>query len=346
MKRIDWFWFIILLGAALALAAFLDRATGAPPVLPPLGLPVTAARVELGRKLFFDTRLSSDNRTACATCHDPNKGWADKNMVAVGSFGRRGTRNSPTIINSVYSPLMFHDGREIGQPAQSLLPLGNRLEMGDQDEDDVMARLRAIPGYAVLFAQAYGLKPFPQSPVDKTRFSHALASFESTIVSFDAPIDKRLEGKVHALRPQAEIGFGLMQAARCFECHKAPQFSDFMLRNNGMEFAMGGRDLGRAAVVQASRARPADIRAFKTATLREIHRTAPYNHAGTMLNLAAVVRHYNRGGARADGLRDPFIDPRIRPQGWNLYQEQCVVRALEEAFGSEAYPYVTRPVLP
>ena len=334
----------LLLLIVAAFAAVLLHAAEPLPVAAPLGLPVTAERIELGKKLFFDPRLSVAD-VSCSTCHDPDKGWADKNMVAVGVFGRRGTRNSPTIINAVYSPLMFHDGREIGQPAQSLLPLENRLEMGQQTEEQVFAPLSLIPGYRNLFLQAYGRLP------DATTVSHAIASFETQVVSYESPIDFRLEGNADALTPEAEIGFGLFEEAKCMSCHKPPLYSDYLLHNNGMEFATtrfnSQPDPGRAGVVQRNRVRLQDVRAFKTATLREVARTAPYGHAGQFRSLHSVVRHYNLGGARAiDGQRDPAMDSRIRPRQWNVYQELCLVKFLEEAFQSESYPYFPRPALP
>lgn len=328
-----------------------------PKLAAPLGIPVTAERIALGQKLFFDPRLSSDFRTACATCHRPDHGFADANIVAVGSFGRLGTRNSPTIINASFSTLQFHDGRTIDQPTQALQPLANRQEMGDQTERQVLQRLRRIPGYVDLFTRAYGFNQRQGTAVTREAFGHAVASFETTIVSFDAPLDRYLAGDEAAISDDAKTGYWLMQKAECFSCHKPPLFTDLGFHNDGMEFAGKRRpnDNGRFAIVrnngrlsQAEKA--AAVRAFKTPTLREIARTAPYNHAGTFATLRRVLEHYNAGGAKLNDAGQPvvdaFIDRRIRPQQWNERQLQCVETCLVEGLSSSSYPLIERPVLP
>lgn len=340
----------ILLVASVAMAQH-------PKLAPPLGVPVTAERIALGQKLFFDPRLSSDFQTSCSTCHDPAHGFADSNRVAVGSFGRLGTRNSPTIINASFSTLQFHDGRTVDQATQALQPLANRQEMGDQTEGQVLRRLRSIPGYVALFAAAYGVDRRQGTPVTREAFGHAIASFESTVVSFDAPIDRYLAGDATALSPEAQMGVALMQRAKCFECHKPPLFTDLAFHNNGMEFAgkRQANDNGRFDVIRNNR-RLSDgqksqaVRAFKTATLREIHRTAPYNHAGTFGDLRRVLAHYNAGGAKLDQfgqpVRDAFLDPRIKPLGLTDRQLDYLETFLVEGFTSPSYPLIERPVLP
>lgn len=317
-----------------------------PQIVPPLNLAVTPERVALGRKLFFDTRLSINGTVSCSTCHDPNMGWADHNKVAIGVNGRQGTRNSPTIINSVYSPLMFHDSRTVGQPSQALQPIVNFLEMGGQSEQQVLNRLRSDPKSVAEFIVAYGPNG-NASPIDRNRFGHAIACFESTIVSFGAPIDRRLAGDIQALTPEAEKGFGIFLKSRCIECHKPPLYTDFLHHNNGMEVAVRGTnptDNGRADVLINPGSEPGSIRAFKTPTLREVHLTFPYGHHGEFPTLAHVVRHYNLGGHNGLGQRDRFIDPRIQPLNLTVEQERSLVTFLREAFASPTYPYVTRPM--
>lgn len=328
----------------------------APPVPAPSGIPVTSDRIELGRKLFFDPRLSAPvnvggrlvHTVSCATCHDPDMGWADHNPLAVGVLGRTGTRNSPSIVNAAYHPLVFHDGRTVGTSDQSLQPLANRLEMGDQSESQAINRIRRIPGYVALFQLAYGPGRNGGSPVDRDRFAHAVAAFETTIISFDAPIDRRLAGDVDALTPAAEIGFGIFQAANCASCHKPPLFTDRAFHNNGMEFASRSRanDSGRFGVLPQNQRTNDTVRAFKTGGLREVSRSFPYAHNGAFPDLKSVVRHYNLGGRRFDGFVDRFVDPRIRPLGLTEAQEDYLVIFLTEAMNSPSYPYVTRPALP
>lgn len=327
-----------------------------PRLAAPQGIPVTPERVELGRKLFFDERLSINGTVSCSTCHDPAHGWADGNSVAVGILGRTGTRNSPSIINASFSTLQFHDGRTVGQPTQSLQPILNRLEMGGQSEQQVLNRLRRIPGYVDLFQRAYGFDRRQGTPVTREAYGHAFASFESTIVSFDAPVDRRLAGDAAALSPEAEIGFAIFEKANCMACHKPPLFTDLGFHNNGMEFAGKSRasDDGRFAIIRNSNRfsqaqKAAAVRAFKTPTLREIARTAPYNHAGTFLSLRRVLQHYNAGGAKlVNGVPvvDSFIDRRIQPLGLTDRQLDYLELFLVEGFASESYPMVTRPVLP
>lgn len=326
-----------------------------PKLAPPDGIPVTPERIALGQKLFFDERLSFDATVSCATCHRPDHGFADGNAQAVGVLGRTGTRNSPTIINASFSPLMFHDGRTVGLQTQSLQPILNRLEMGGQSENQVLNRLRSIPGYVDLFNRAYGPRQNPNQAITRERYGHAFASFESTIVSFDAPIDRRLDGQP-VLSDSAEIGYGLFLKADCMSCHKPPLFTDLAFHNNGMEYAgkANPNDDGRFAIIRNSnrfsqQQKIASIRAFKTPTLREIARTAPYNHAGTFPDLQRVLGHYNSGGAKivnGVALRDSAIDPRIRPLGYTQQQLDYLERFLVEAFASPSYPDIRRPVLP
>jgi cytochrome c peroxidase len=311
--------------------------------------------VELGRKLFFDPRLSENNTVSCATCHNPRKGWADGLELAVGIRGSVGTRHSPSIINSSYTPLVFWDGRTTGFVTQALLPLSNRLEMGNQTEQQVITKLRTIPGYQKLFLEAFPsprqLDPQTLSPVTGVNLAMAIAAFESTVTSFNAPIDRRLDGDLSALSADAEVGFGIFQQSNCMSCHTPPLFTDNSFHNNGMEFA--GRLLARGQQYDRGRAgppinsrRPSDERAFKTPTLREIARTAPYNHAGNFATLERVVIHYNAGGRRYDDYVDRFMDPRIRPLGLSESQMRYLVIFLKEAFAGSNYPMITEPQLP
>jgi cytochrome c peroxidase len=310
----------------------------------PQGIPPTGAEVELGRKLFFETLLSQDGSVSCATCHDPNKGWADGLPLAVGINGQVGTRHSPTIINSSYSTLMFWDGRTVAPITQALLPLSNPIEMGRQSEDDVVRKLRLLPEYVADFAKVYGsVDPQSLSPITGVRLARAIAAFETTIVSFNAPIDRRLDGDEAALTPDAEIGFQLFRQANCMSCHTPPLFADGLLHNNGMEYAgkLVANDLGRAGILPANRRTAETIRAFKTPTLREIHRTAPYNHAGSYADLDRVLLHYQTGGARFDDTFDRFIDPRIRAirtLGWTPSQLKYLRTFLLEAFKGSPSP--------
>lgn len=334
----------------LLLAAAASPALAQPPLQTgPLGLAPSAAEVELGRKLFFDPRLSEDLSVSCSSCHDPRRGWSDGRPLAVGIRGQVGTRHSPTIVNSSYVPLVFWDMRTVTNVPQALLPLSNPIEMGRQTEQDVLTKLRLIPGYVSLFAETFGsIDVGSLSPITGPRLARSIAAFESTIVSFDAPIDRRLAGQVDALTPDAEIGFQIFQAADCMQCHVPPLFTDNLAHNTGTEFAGKWEvtDQGRFGVLPQRLRTNSARRAFKTPTLREIARTAPYMHAGQFGDLKRVVVHYNHGAARYDRQRDRFLDPRIKPLRLTSTQEDYLILFLREAFASPTYPMIEEPALP
>lgn len=338
--------FLILTFANLATAQILSVPA---PQLPPLTrlnqVTSTAKEIELGRKLFFDPRLSQNNTISCSTCHNPSTGWSDAQPVAIGILNQRGTRNSPTIINASYSPLMFWDGRTVETITQALLPLSNPIEMGRQSEADVLRKLRLIPGYVAMFAEVYGIDPATGSPITGSRLGQAIASFETTIVSFQAPVDRFMAGETAALTADAQVGFHIFQGGGCMDCHKPPLFTDNRFHNNGMEFAGKVRvtDTGRFVVSRQQ----VDMRAFKTPTLREIQHTAPYGHAGSFGSLESVVRHYNDGGRhRFYKQIDRFQDRRIRPLDLTETQQEYLVKFLKEGFSSPNYPMIEEPVLP
>jgi cytochrome c peroxidase len=215
------FW-VIVLGFCVNKAVFGQEV---PQQRGPLGIQPTAERIELGRKLFFDPRLSQDGTIACATCHDPNRGWSDGRTVAVGIRNQSGTRNSPTIINATYNDLVFWDGRTIGATTQALLPLVNPIEMGVQTEQQILRRLQLIPGYVALFANAFPPSSYDRvtgSPITGANLGLAVSSFESTVVSFNAPIDRYLAGEENALSADALVGYRIFEAAQCSQCHLRP----------------------------------------------------------------------------------------------------------------------------
>jgi len=322
-----------LAALAMLLSPLVTRAQ-LPPLAPPGGVPVTAERVELGRKLFFDPRLSADNSTSCATCHQPARGFSDGRPVAVGIGGRVGNRRTPTVLMAAYSPLQFWDGRVIGTEIQSLQPLVNPLEMGNRSQQQVVNRVASIGGYRALFAAAYGQRP------TRENFAHAIASFETTLLSFDAPIDRRLAGYRYALSSEAEHGYQVALRSRCFECHTPPLFTDLRFHNTGAAVATGTLDAGRGGFL-GGQATAADVRAFKTPTLREVARRPPYTHAGRVPNLASVVALYSAGWSR-----DPNRDPRTGPLNLSPADQAALVTFLKEGMSSPSYPLVQAPALP
>jgi len=287
----------------------------------PRNNPMTAAKVELGRKLFFDARLSADGKVSCATCHDPKLGFADGKPIAEGIGGKLGTRNSPTLLNAMFNPNQFWDGRAGSLEDQAIQPLTNPLEMGNATHDEVVTRLRALPDYHVDFQSVFG------GEVNIIRVGQAIAAYERTLVSADSPFDRFMHGESSAISDSARRGFALFRGrARCSRCHTfndaMPFFTDFQYHNTGvaanhpnfdklsrLAFSAietehgkdvidrlaeqpGGEELGRVRFSYVV----FDIGAFRTPTLRNVALTPPYFHDGSAKTLSDVVRFYSKGG--------------------------------------------------
>ncbi len=314
----------------------------------PLSIGPLASRIELGRKLFFEPRLSVDGSTSCASCHDPAHGWADGRRVAIGRIrdgrGLPGTRNTPSIINAAFQDgPQFWDMRAKSLSDQATQPITNPIEMGQQTIGEVLRRIAHIPGYPPLFAAAFG-----SSEVSQPRLAAAIETFERTITSVDAPIDRLLAGESGALSAPAARGFAIFQSAGCIECHAAPMFRDGLVHNNGFAVRVAAPDPGRAAIA-GNGPGGVNVRAFKTPALREVARTAPYMHDGGLPTLEAVVEHYNAGGRfvrEGQTLRNALADPRVRPLGLSLEQKRDLIAFLVEGLTSSEYPQITQPVLP
>ncbi|MDE2491735.1 MAG: c-type cytochrome [Elusimicrobia bacterium] len=321
-------------GAPLRLAALLALLAASPaaassqwggsyPYPVPLGLqpppvpdadPVTGAKVALGKTLFFDKRLSRDSTIACATCHDPQKGWTDQSPVSTGIGGQKGTRSAPTVLNAAYMTRQFWDGRAASLEEQSLAPIENPVEMGFTHAG-VVRRLSGIAGYAPLFKDAFG-----DDRVTIERVAMAIASFERTVLSGNSPYDRWKAGDKGAMSPAAIRGYALFEdpkRANCAACHSGPDFSDSKFHNLGV--GAGGTDEGRAAVTHD----PADAYAFKTPTLRDLADTAPYMHDGSKKTLAEVVDFYDDGG-----IKNPHRDPKIKPIGLSDAEQADLVAFL------------------
>lgn len=306
--------------------------------------PLTAEKIALGEKLFFDKRLSSDRSVSCATCHDPATALAESNMVAIGIQLKKGARNSPSVINAMFNELQFWDGRAPSLEEQAKLPIINPIEMGMKDHDAVVERVRAVPDYQKQFAAV-----FPDEGINIDTIAKAIASFERTQLSGNSPFDRFIAGDDKAISAAAKRGWELFNGqARCISCHafnaSSPFFSDFKFHNIGvaakdqnfnglarralqitassprsaelvdqLALSEGFSELGRYLVTKQQR----DIGAFKTSMLRDIELTAPYMHNGSEKTLLDVVKFYNKGGelnANLDGgmrplkLTDPQMD--------------------------------------
>ena len=311
---------------------------GLPPVSVPEDNPLTAEKIALGRRLFYDRRLSLNDTLSCAMCHIPEQGFTNNELAtAVGIEGRTVRRNAPTLYNVAYLPRLFHDGRETRLEHQVWAPLLARNEMGNPSIGAVVETIRALPEYRGPFQAA-----FPERGLVMETIGMALASYQRTLVSGGSPFDRWLYGgDSEALSATARRGFELFTGtAVCSACHTvgpdSALFTDGQLHNTGIGFArsMGDEphtrrilvspgnylfvdsrvmaqvaepvpsDLGLYEITQD----PADRWKYRTPTLRNVALTAPYMHDGSLATLREVVAFYDRGGV-ANEARDPLMRP-------------------------------------
>ncbi|OWY41114.1 hypothetical protein CEK28_02255 [Xenophilus sp. AP218F] len=300
-----------------------------PPMPFPADNPYSAAKAALGEKLFYDPRLSRNNRIACASCHAPDKGWADPREVSSGHVGQLGGRNAPSILNSGYLRELFWDGRAASLEQQALGPIANPLEM-HQPLAMAVAKIAAAGEYAPLFAAAFG-----DARVDSERLAKALATFERAIVSRDSAFDRFLKGDAQALSDQALWGLQLFRTkARCINCHNGPLLSDQRFHNLGLDFIGRDReDRGRGAIT----GRREDMGAFRTPMLRDLLYTGGYMHGGDMpldTEDGGVLEFYNNGGNQvaAMGLEKytlPKPSALLKPLGLSQDEKEAVFAFLQ-----------------
>ncbi len=296
---------------------------------PPLGLdaymptpestPITKTRAELGKKLFFDTRLSRDGTVSCATCHDPQRAFSDGRTVARGVDGIEGVRNAPAIINRGYGKSFFWDGRAGTLEIQALEPILNQKEMALTEPD---------------IERKTGLKT--------AEVTAALASFVRTIRSGDSPYDRytlgQAGGQASALTDLEKAGLELFRGkGRCGDCHVGPNFTDEQYHNTGVAWqpkssdsqASGQfTDQGRIAVTGQER----DRGAFKTPTLRDVAPHRPYMHDGSLATLEDVIEFYSQGGRV-----NPNLDHDIRPRRFTPEEQRALAAFLRSLTGKLQY---------
>ena len=277
------------------------------------------ATVELGRKLFHDRRLSRDNSISCATCHDPTHGFAEDRALSRGIGNATGARNAPALINRADGTSFFWDGRAGTLEDQVLQPITNPEEMG-MSERDLVPRLERS-GYGPQFRAIFGRSI---APADIAR---ALASYIRAIRSENSAYDRYLHGEVGALTPDQQTGYELFTSrANCWMCHTGDNFTDEQFHNTGVGWnGAGPADQGRFRVTH----KPDERGAFKTPTLREIARTAPYMHDGSVATLDDVVDYYDRGGNK-----NPCLDPAIKPLHLTPQQKRALVAFLHALTGA------------
>ncbi|NOY42470.1 MAG: c-type cytochrome [Planctomycetes bacterium] len=284
--------------------------------------PLTPAKIELGRQLYFDTRLSADNTVSCASCHDPDNGYAKDTQFGVGIDGQEGGRNSPVAYNRIFSGPQFWDGRAESLEAQAVGPIANPIEMGNTHEACVET-LKGIEGYQKQFAAVF------EDGVTIDNVGRAIASFERMILTGPSPWDyyqelatfekayaddiadleelkdedeelyddymaRKKASDAHPISESAARGGELFfsDKAGCTACHVGANFSDEKYHNLGVGMAAEEPDVGRFAVTNDDK----DRGAFKTPTVRNVSLTAPYMHDGSQNTLLEVVEWYAKGG--------------------------------------------------
>ncbi|HWB82813.1 MAG TPA: cytochrome c peroxidase [Bryobacteraceae bacterium] len=296
MKRLVLAW----MAALPACAGVLTVPLGLDAYLPvPETNPLTPAKIALGKKLFFDKALSQDGSMACASCHQPEHAFTDQRQVAMGIGGQAGTRRVPRLANRVYGKSFFWDGRAASLEEQVLQPIANAREMGSSDAEAARRVGITVP-----------------------EMRDALASFVRTILSGGARYDHYLAGEDGALTAQEKLGLRLFTGkADCSSCHVGPNLTDERFHNTGVG---NGDDPGRAAVT----GREEDRGAFKTPGLRDVARTPPYMHDGSLATLNDVIDFYNKGGHS-----NPQLDSEIRPLHLTAEEEAALVAFLEALNG-------------
>lgn len=315
-------------GSSIASA---QSTAGLPAVVHPKDNAPSDAKIALGKQLYFDKRLSADDSISCASCHDPKKGWSNDDATAVGFGGQRGGRSSPTVINSAFQKFQFWDGRAGSLEEQALGPIANPIEMNLPIEQAVK-KLAAIEGYQKQFKEVFG------TDVNAEGIAKAIAAFERTVVSGDAPFDRFKAGDKSALSEEAQKGMKLFFGkANCSSCHSGPSFSDGAFHNLGVAIQAEKPDVGRKAISNMV----GDHGAFRTPTLREIARTAPYMHDGSLKTLEEVVDYYDKGGTAND-----FLDEEIYALKLTAEDKKALVTFLKEGLASSKYPDFEAPELP
>ncbi len=336
---------------------------------PPLGLPplpqrepvrLNRASVALGRKLFFDRRLSLNGTISCAMCHVPEQGFTSNELAtAVGIEGRTVRRNAPTVLNAAYNELLFHDGRENRLAQQVWGPLLAKNEMGNPSVGVVLDKVRSLPDYAGLFEKAFD----GESP-NMLNLGEALAAYQMILNAADSPFDRwHFGGDEAAVSEAVKRGFALFTGkAGCSGCHLIGEhhalFTDQQLHNTGIGYrasmpVQGGSErvqlapgvfvkVSREIIEQVGEPPPADVGRYeitqdpadrwkyKTPSLRNVALTAPYMHDGSIPTLRGVVEFYNRGG-----VPNPLLDPRIRPLGLSETEIDDLVAFLESLTGND-----------
>jgi len=274
-------------------AAPMEKLPANPPI--PSDNPQTAEKFELGKKLFFDKRLSKDNTVSCNSCHNVNAGGEDHRSTSKGIKGQLGGRNAPTVWNAAFMSVQFWDGRAKSLEEQAKGPLINPIEMGMENHDAVVAKIKRHPEYVEAFEKIFG-----KEGVTIDNYAKAVAAYERTLITPNSPFDRYLRGEKKALNAAAIRGMKKVEEVGCLACHNGPNFAGPVLPEGtgfyqkfptfpGTEFDKKyefSKDLGRYEVTKNE----ADKNMFRVQTWRNIALTAPYFHNGKVQSLEEAVR--------------------------------------------------------
>ena len=309
--------------------------------------PQTPEKIELGKKLFFDRRLSGDGTMNCATCHNPELAFTDGLDISLSYPTTKNWRNSPTLVNVAYRKYLFHDGRAKTLEEQSLFPMMSAFEM-NKNLDYLEEHIRAVPEYAGEFRKVFG------GEVSRERIAMAIAAFERTLISAGTPLDRYLKGDGKALSEDAKKGMAIFRGkGKCIECHEGADLTDDKfyalnvpenpkLLNEPMvtatmrfvakvyhyeDYRSLKEDPGRYLISKDKK----DWKAFRTPTLREISKTAPYMHNGVFSSLDEVIDFFDQGGGAGNTV--------LKPLGLSPEEKRYLKAFLVEALTGEEVPF-------
>lgn len=317
--------------------------------------PLTRAKIELGRQLYFDKRLSSDNTISCASCHHPDEGWGRHTQFGIGVRDQEGGRNSPISYNRILSGPQFWDGRAASLEEQAVGPIANPIEMANTHENAVKT-IKQIPGYRMQFKKIF------KDGVNIDNIGKAIAAFERAVVTGPSPFDYQeqlkpflkldkedLEDfkeeyeaalsmtKKHPMSPSAKRGMELFfsEKVNCAACHLGPNLADEKYHNLGVGMDAKKPDLGRYEVTKQEK----DKGAFKTPTIRNVEMSAPYMHDGSLETLEEVVEHYNKGGTP-----NPWLSDKVKKLNLSAQDKKDLVAFMKACTGP--FPKVETGRLP
>lgn len=343
MKRIVSLVLASGLGLSIVLSAFaghLEPFRGVP--IPEIN-PQTPHKIELGKKLFFDRRLSGDGTMSCATCHIPDMAFTDGQEISLSYPTTRNWRNAPTLVNIGLFKNLFYDGRATSLEDQALFPIMSAFEM-NLNLDYLEEKIRVVPEYVRAFQEAFG------GDVSRERIAMALASYQRSLVSLNAPIDRYLKGDKAALSPQAQEGYAIFTGkGKCTDCHDGALLSDDKFHALNIpenpehqndpritatrrfvakvyhypDYRTLNEDPGRYLITKDSK----DWKAFRTPTLREVAKTAPYMHNGIFGTLDEVIEFFDQGGGKGNTA--------LKPLGLSASEKAALKVFLGEALSGE-----------